>query len=520
MKKQANGATLGFEREIFQAADKLRKNVDAALYKHIVLGLVFLKYVGDRFEKRHTQIREETSNPVSKHYIEEERARYGVMESRDEYTAEGVFWVPKEGRWHELVKNATDPQIGKRIDDAMHAIEKENPKLKGILPKDYARANVDATTLTQLINLFAKMLDFTDKDGGNDVFGRIYEYGLREFATQEGKRGGQFYTPPCVVKLLVEMLQPYKGRVYDPCCGSGGMFVQSENFVEEHGGKRREIAIWGQESNQTTWRLCMMNLAVHGVEGDIQYNPEGSFLKDALPDLRADFVIANPPFNVKDWGQERLKEDARWNYGVPPSGNANFAWIQHFIHHLAPGGRAGFVLANGSLASQQSGEGEIRKRIIEAGLVECIVALPSQLFYNAQIPACLWFLRKATASTPPRDSILFIDARKLGRMESRVNRVLEDEDIAAVAAPYHAWQKSEVYEDVPGLCGSVARADILAHDGVLTPGRYVGAEEQEHDGEGFDARMNQLVAQLRVQQSEAAKLAATINENLRSLGYE
>ncbi len=369
------------------------------------------------------------------------------------------------------------------------------------------------------------MLDFTDKDGGNDVFGRIYEYGLREFATKEGKRGGQFYTPPHVVKLLVAMLQPFKEchphlkgksgvRVYDPCCGSGGMFVQSEKFVEEHGGQTRDIAIYGQESNQTTWRLCMMNLAVHGIEGDLQYNPEGSFLKDAQPDMRADFVLANPPFNDKDWGQERLKDDVRWKYGIPPSGNANFAWVQHFIHHLAHGGRAGFVLANGSLSSQQSGEGEIRKKIVEAGLVECIVALPAQLFYSTQIPVCLWFLRKPTATAPARDEILFIDARRLGIMESRVNRVFTEEDIAKVANTYESWRGASKYSDVAGYCLSapLATVELLGHN--LSPGRYIGTDAGAAEDGTFEERFTSLHQQLRTLFLEGNRLQETINHNL------
>ncbi|TAJ24023.1 MAG: SAM-dependent DNA methyltransferase, partial [Planctomycetota bacterium] len=439
------GSVLGFEASLFLAADKLRKNMDAGEYKHVALGLIFLKYISDAFEARRAELLAQ-------------KAKGADPEDRDEYTSENVFWVPKSARWSYLQANAKQPTIGKLIDDAMVAIERENPTLKGVLPKDYARQALDKSSLGGLIDLFAG-IGLGDPDArSKDILGRVYEYFLSEFASAEGKQSGQFYTPRSVVRVLVEMLAPYKGRVFDPCCGSGGMFVQSEKFVEAHGGRRGDISVYGQESNQTTWRLAKMNLAIRGIEANIGWNNEGSFLSDAHKDLKADYVLANPPFNDSDWGGDRLREDARWKYGAPPAGNANFAWVQHFIHHLAPTGMAGFVLANGSMSSNQSGEGEIRKAMVEADIVDCMVAMPGQLFYSTQIPVCLWFLARDKKNGRFRDrrgEMLFIDARELGTLVDRVHRELSDADVAKIAGTYHAWRGDKdagKYEDIAGFC--------------------------------------------------------------------
>ena len=420
--KNHNGANLGFEQTLWQAADKLRGNMDAADYKHVVLGLIFLKYISDAFEERYQYLRGAVNDPEDDYFLQADLPNRlelieKLLEDRDEYTAENVFWVPKAARWSHLQANAKQPTIGKLIDEAMLAIEKENPSLKGVLPKNFARESLDKHRLGELIDLIGT-IGLGDKESrSKDILGRVYEYFLGQFATAEGKKGGQFYTPRSVVKLLVEMIEPYKGRVFDPCCGSGGMFVQSEKFVEAHGGRRTDLSIYGQESNQTTWRLSKMNLAIRGIEANIAWNSGGSFHNDAFKDLKADFILANPPFNDSDWGGERLREDLRWKYGVPPVGNANFAWVQHFISHLAPNGIAGYVLANGSMSSNQSGEGEIRKAMIEADLVDCMIALPGQLFYTTQIPACLWFVTRNKSNGKFRDrrrQVLFIDARKMG----------------------------------------------------------------------------------------------------------
>jgi type I restriction enzyme M protein len=513
--KNGNGGNLGFEAELFKAADKLRGNMEPSDYKHVVLGLIFLKYISDAFEAKHQALLAE--DPAA-------------AEDRDEYLADNVFWVPKEARWSHLQANAKQPTIGTLIDDAMRAIEKENESLKGVLPKDYARPALNKVMLGELIDLISGIALGEEGDKSKDVLGRVYEYFLGQFAGAEGKRGGEFYTPRSVVRVLVEMLEPYTGRVYDPCCGSGGMFVQSEKFVEEHGGRIGDIAIYGQESNYTTWRLCKMNLAVRGIDADIRWNNEGSFHKDELRDLKADFILANPPFNISDWGGERLREDVRWQFGVPPVGNANYAWLQHIYYHLAPNGTAGVVLANGSMSSNQSGEGDIRKAMLEADAVDCMVALPGQLFYSTQIPACLWFLarNKNPANSKKgglrdrRGQVLFIDARNMGVMVDRTRRELTDEEIKKIADTYHAWRGEKdagEYADVPGFCKSATLDEIRKHDYVLTPGRYVGAAEQEDDGEPFAEKMARLAALWREQRTEAARLDAAIEANLKGFWY-
>jgi len=526
------GATVGYEAQLWQMADALRGSMDAAEYKHVVLGLIFLKYISDAFEEQHRK-------------LEAERAQGADPEDPDEYRAHNIFWVPPEGRWTYLKAQARQPTIGRLVDDAMAGIERDNPTLKGVLPRDYARPALDKTRLGQLIDLISNIKVGDEEARAKDVLGRVYEYFLSQFASAEGKKGGEFYTPRCVVKLLVEMLEPYRGRVYDPCCGSSGMFVQSVEFIRAHasgngnlpagrqaaGKAKADISIYGQESNYTTWRLAKMNLAIRGIDGQIAHGD--TFHDDRFPDLKADFILANPPFNVSDWGGECLRDDKRWKYGVPPVGNANFAWVQHIVHHLAPTGVAGFVLANGSMSSNQSGEGEIRKNLIEADLVDCMVALPGQLFYSTQIPACLWFLardRKNGKFRDRRGQVLFIDARKMGRMVDRTHRELMDKDIARIAKTYHAWRlpagqaggekDASEYADVPGFCKSATLEEIRKHGYVLTPGRYVGAEAKEDDDEPFKEKMARLVAQLREQQAEAAKLDAAIATNLKELGYD
>jgi type I restriction enzyme M protein len=513
----ANGATVGYEADLWKMADTLRGGMDAAEYKHVVLGLIFLKYISDAFEEHHAK-------------LEAQRKQGADPEDPDEYRARSIFWVPPEARWAHLKAQAKQSTIGQLVDDAMTGIERDNPSLKGVLPREYARPALDKSRLGQLIDLVSNIKVGDQESRSKDVLGRVYEYFLSQFASAEGKKGGEFYTPRCVVKLLVEMLEPYQGRVYDPCCGSSGMFVQSIEFIRAHakgngnGGKAKaDISIYGQESNYTTWRLAKMNLAIRGIEGQIAHGD--TFHNDRHPDLKADFILANPPFNVSDWGGERLRDDKRWQHGTPPKGNANFAWVQHIVHHLAPGGVAGFVLANGSMSSNQSGEGEIRKALIEADLVDCMVALPGQLFYSTQIPACLWFLardRKNGKFRDRRGHVLFIDARKLGPLVDRTHRELTDEDIARVAGTYHAWRGEKgagEYTDVPGFCKSVPLEGMREHGHVLTPGRYVGAEAQEDDGEPIDEKMKRLSAALREQQAEAAMLDAAIATNLKELGY-
>jgi type I restriction enzyme M protein len=510
-KKAGNGtgANLGFEEKLWQAADALRANMDAAEYKHVVLGLVFLKYVSDAFEEQHAR-------------LVAEKATGADPEDPDEYRAIHIFWVPKEARWSFLKGHAKQPGVGTLVDDAMTAIERDNPSLKGVLPKDYARPGLDKHRLGQLVDLVGSIGLGDEESRSKDVLGRVYEYFLSQFASAEGRQSGQFYTPRCVVRALVEMLAPWKGRVYDPACGSGGMFVQSEKFIEEHGGKVGQISVYGQESNYTTWRLAKMNLAIRGIDARIAHGD--SFHADGHPDLKADYVLANPPFNDSDWRGDLLKDDRRWAFGVPPAGNANFAWVQHFIHHLAPSGMAGFVLANGSMSSSQSGEGEIRKAIVEADLVDCMVALPGQLFYSTQIPVCLWFLardRKNGRFRDRRGEILFLDARKLGTMVDRVHRELTPDDIARIAGTYHAWRGDKgagEYADVPGFCRAAKVEEVREHGFVLTPGRYVGAEAAEEDDEPFEERMKRLVAQLKEQQAEGARLDREIEQNLARLG--
>ncbi len=512
-KKPANGgATLGFEAKLWLAADKMRNNMDAAEYKHVVLGLIFLKYISDAFEERRAALLAE-------------KPKGADPEDQDEYRSENVFWVPQEARWPFLQGKAKQPTIGKILDDAMVAIERDNPSLKGVLSKDYARPALNKQRLGELIDLVGT-IGLGDKENrSKDILGRVYEYFLSQFASAEGKKGGQFYTPRCVVRVLVEMFAPYKGRVFDPCCGSGGMFVQSEKFVEAHGGHIGDISIYGQESNPTTWRLAKMNLAIRGIDGNLGVQNADSFHSDLHKDLKADFVLANPPFNDSDWGGDRLRDDPRWKYGVPPTGNANFGWVQHFIHHLAPNGLAGYVLANGSMSSNQSGEGEIRKAMVEADIVDCMVAMPGQLFYSTQIPVCLWFIARSKKNGRFRDrrgETLFIDARKLGTLRDRVHRELTDEDIARITDTYHAWRGDKgagKYEDVAGFCKSATTNEISGHQHVLTPGRYVGAEEVEDDGEPFDEKMKRLVGKLEEQFAEGAKLEKAIRKNLRGLGY-
>ncbi len=510
--KNGNGGNLGFEADLFKAADKLRGNMEPSDYKHVALGLIFLKYISDAFEAKHKALLAEDAQ---------------AAEDKDEYLADNVFWVPKEARWSHLQANAKLPTIGTLIDDAMRAIEKDNESLKGVLPKDYARPALNKVMLGELIDLISGIALNEEGDRSKDILGRVYEYFLGQFAGAEGKRGGEFYTPRSVVRVLVEMLEPYTGRVYDPCCGSGGMFVQSEKFVQEHGGRIGDIAIYGQESNYTTWRLAKMNLAVRGIDSDIRWNNEGSFHKDELRDLKADYILANPPFNISDWGGDRLRDDVRWKFGAPPVGNANYAWLQHIYHHLAPNGTAGVVLANGSMSSNQSGEGDIRKAMLEADAVDCMVALPGQLFYSTQIPACLWFLARnknpGKGLRDRRGQVLFIDARKLGVLVDRTRRELTDEEVQKIADTYHAWRGEKgagEYADVAGFCKSASMEDIRKHGYVLTPGRYVGAAEQEDDGEPFEEKMRRLAAQWREQRAEAALLDAAIEANLKELGYK
>ena len=524
--KPGNGANIGFESDLWRTADALRGSMDAGEYKHVVLGLLFLKYISDAFEEKHAR-------------LEAEKAHGADPEDQDEYRAINIFWVPPEARWAHLKANAKQPGIGQLVDDAMAAIERDNPSLKGVLPKDYARPALDKQRLGQLVDLVSNIRVGDTESRSKDVLGRVYEYFLSQFASAEGKKGGEFYTPRCVVRMLVEMLEPYRGRVYDPCCGSSGMFVQSEEFITAHGGRLGDISVYGQESNYTTWRLAKMNLAIRSIDGQIAHGD--TFHNDRHPDLKADFILANPPFNISDWGGDRLREDKRWKYGVPPAGNANYAWVQHMVHHLSPGGVAGFVLANGSMSSNQSGEGEIRKNLVEADLVDCMVAMPGQLFYSTQIPVCLWFLtRSKAAGNGPngpdgqngpdgrrarrerKGETLFIDARKLGAMVDRTHRELTDGDIAKIADTYHAWRgekEAGEYADVPGFCKSATIGEIRKHGHVLTPGRYVGAEEVEDDGEPFEEKMTRLVAQLREQQKEAEELDRAIAKNLEALGY-
>ena len=520
-----NGATLGFEAKLYQAADKLRNNMDAAEYKHVVLGLIFLKYISDAFKEKHDSLLEEFADPKSEYYIDDEITRSESAEDGDEYLAENIFYVPKEARWSHLQANAKQSEIGTLIDNAMLAIEEENPRLKGVLPKNYARPMLDKQRLGELVDLISTIGLGEEENRSKDILGRVYEYFLAQFASAEGKRGGQFYTPRCVVQLLVEMLAPYQGRILDPCCGSGGMFVQSEEFVEAHGGQRDDISIYGQESNPTTRQLALMNLAIRGIEANLGQEHADSFHDDMHPDLKVDYILANPPFNSSDWGGDQLREDRRWVYGTPPPRNANFAWVQHFIYHLAPNGIAGFVLANGSMSTNTANEGEIRKKIIEADLVDCMVALPGQLFYSTSIPVCLWFITRSKENSHFRKrsrETLFVDARKLGVMIDRVHRELTEAEIIRIAETYHAWRAdAEVgeYADVPGFCKSTTLEEIQTQNYILTPGRYVGIEDIEDIGIPFEKQMEQLSAKLHEQLTESERLGTTIKKNLEALGY-
>ena len=510
--EKSSSANLGFESKLWLAADKLRGTMDSGEYKHVVLGLLFLKYISDAFEDLNAKLIEGKGE-----------FKGSDAEDPDEYAAHNVFWVPISARWATLRAKAKQPEIGKLVDDAMVAIEKDNPRLKGVLPKDYARPAIDKQRLGELIDLFASIGLGDAEHKGKDMLGRVYEYFLSRFASAEGKNGGEFYTPACVVQTIVQMLAPYKGRIYDPCCGSGGMFVQSEKFVESHGGKIGDISVYGQEMNHTTRRLAIMNLAIRGIEADIGPEPADTFRRDLHKDLKADFIIANPPFNISDWSRD--ESDVRWKYGIPPKGNANFAWIQHIIHHLAPTGMAGFVLANGSMGSNTSGEGEIRRALIEADLVDCMVSMPGQLFYSTQIPVCIWFLTRNKNDGKRRDrrkETLFIDARKMGSMVDRVHRELTENDLQLISSTYHSWRGekgSKTYIDVAGFCKSANTAEIASHKFALTPGRYVGAQEVEDDLESFEEKMPRLVAELTSQFTESNKLEKAIKLNLEGLNY-
>lgn len=495
-----NSADIGFEKKIWDAACVLRGNIDASEYKSVVLGLIFLKYISDRFEEKYNQLKEEGD---------------GFEEDIDEYTSEGIFFVPQGARWSDVAAKAHTPEIGVAIDNAMRSIERENKRLKDILPKNFARSELDKRRLGDVVDLFTN-IKMIDQGNEKDILGRTYEYCLAKFAEQEGKLAGEFYTPSCVVRTLVEILQPYHGRVYDPCCGSGGMFVQSAKFIENHSGNINDISVYGQDSNPTTWKLAQMNLAIRGIDADLgQYNAD-TFFNDCHPTLRADFIMANPPFNLSDWGADKLQDDVRWKYGIPPASNANFAWLQHMIYHLAPNGRIGMVLANGSLSSQSGGEGEIRKNIINADLVDCIIAMPAQLFYTTQIPVSLWFLSR---NKKQKNKTLFIDARKMGTMVTRKLRELTDEDIQKLADTYKKYVDGTL-EDVKGFCAVKDTKDIAEQDYILTPGRYVGIEEQSDDGEPFEEKMTRLTSELSEMFKKSHELEDEIRKKLGAIGYE
>ena len=512
-KNNDSAANIGFEAKLWLAADKLRNNMDAAEYKHVVLGLIFLKYISDAFEEMRTKLLDGKGDYAG-----------ADPEDADEYKAENVFWVPKEARWSHLMATAKLPTIGKEVDDAMVALERDNLRLKGVLPKDYARPALDKHRLGEIIDLIGTIGIGDRENRAKDILGRVYEYFLGRFASAEGKRGGEFYTPQCVDKLLVFMIAPFKGRVYDPCCGSGGLFVQSEKFIEAHGGKLGDISIYGQESNPTTWKLAVMNLAIRGIEGDLGSHSADTFRQNLHPDLKADYILANFPFNISDWF--RKDDDVRWRFGLPPKGNANFGWIQHIIHHLAPNGMTGFVSANGAMSSNQSGEGDIRKAIVEADLVDCMVTLPGQLFYSTPISVCLWFITKNKNDGKRRDrrkQTLFIDARGMGQIVDRKYRVISDEEITRITHTYHSWcgnPGSEPYVDVPGFCAFATTEDIARHDYKLTPGPYVGAEEIEVDEVPFEEKMDSLCADLTAQLKDSAKLEVKVRTVLKSIGYD
>ncbi len=531
-------------KTLWAAADKLRSNMDAAEYKHVVLGLIFLKYISDAFDERREDLEAAFTDPGHDLYLGEDaemRAQIpNLLEDRDFYTMANVFWVPESARWEAIRNQAKQPDIGKRIDDALIHIEQDNARLKGILDKRFARTQLEPGRLGELIDLISS-IGFGARGGkfdkARDTLGEVYEYFLGQFASAEGKKGGQFYTPASVVKVLVEVLSPHQGKVYDPCCGSGGMFVQSEKFVEAHGGRFGDLSIYGQEANPTTWRLVAMNLAIRGMDFNLGKEPADTFHRDQHPDLKADYILANPPFNISDWGGDKLASDPRWVFGTPPAGNANYAWLQHILWHLKPSGQAGVVLANGSMSSNQNNEGAIRRAMVEADVVEVMVALPPQLFFNTQIPACLWFLTKDKTQhgRDRRGEVLFIDARKLGTMQTRVLRVFEDEDIARIANAVHAWRQDcertspsplagegrgeGAYQDIPGFCRAVKLAEIAEHGYVLTPGRYVGAEAAEDDDEAFADKMERLTALLAEQMEKGQELDAVIRERLGRLGY-
>jgi type I restriction enzyme M protein len=498
------GIPADLEAKLWAAADKLRGHLDAAEYKNVVLGLIFLKYISDSFQELFDKLQTD---------------QYADPEDRDEYAAANVFWVPIDARWTMLQQNAKSPEIGILIDKAMATIERDNPTLKGVLPSDYGRADLDKRRLGELIDLIGTIALGDKESRSQDLLGRVYEYFIGQFATLEAKKGGQFYTPTAVVRLLVQMLEPYKGRVYDPCCGSGGMFVQSERFTQVHGGKIGDISVFGQESNPATWKLAKMNLAIRGIDCNLGTHADDSFHHNLHPDLRADFILANPPFNMSDWGGNLLESDPRWQYGLPPANNANYAWVQHIVYHLSAHGRAGFVLSNGSMSSNTSSEGTIRQRIVEADLVDCMVALPPQLFTNTQIPACLWFLNRNKPSHR-QGQTLFIDARSLGFLRTRVQRELADDEIDRIGQTYHNWRTGEsADEDVAGFCHSATLEEIQGHGYVMTPGRYVGAAAQDEDAEPFAEKMARLTGQLQEQFAESARLEQVITDNLRRIGY-
>ncbi|MDV7725521.1 class I SAM-dependent DNA methyltransferase [Enterococcus faecium] len=503
-----NTGNIGFEETLWKAADKLRGSMDASEYKHVVLGLIFLKYISDKFETKFDALVEEGA---------------GFEEDRDEYEAENIFWVPKEARWGFIKDNAKDPKIGQFIDDAMILIEKENTSLKGVLDKRYARPEIDKRRLGELIDLISTIK--LHQNGEKDLLGRVYEYFLGQFASVEGKGGGEFYTPTSVVKTLVDMIEPYQGRVYDPCCGSGGMFVQSEKFVEDHQGRVENLSIYGQEMNSTTWKLCKMNLAIRGLDANLGPHHDDTFHHDLHKTLKADFILANPPFNISDWGGNQLTDDVRWKFGIPPAGNANYAWLQHMVYHLAPNGSAGIVLANGSLSTNTSNEGEIRKNLLEEDMVDAIVALPDKLFYSTGIPVSLWILNRNKKDNPKYRSreheVLFIDARQLGEMIDRRHRELTEEDISKISETYHEWRNIDgEYEDTKGYCKSAKIEEIREHEYVLTPGRYVGIEDIEDDGIPFDEKMESMTAELAELFAKSRKLEDEIRKNLGGIGYE
>ena len=503
-----NTGNIGFEETLWKAADKLRGSMDASEYKHVVLGLIFLKYISDKFETKFNALVEEGA---------------GFEEDRDEYEAENIFWVPKEARWSFIKDNAKDFKIGQYIDDAMILIEKENPSLKGVLDKRYARPEIDKRRIGELIDLISTIK--LHQNGEKDLLGRVYEYFLGQFASVEGKGGGEFYTPTSVVKTLVDMIEPYQGRVYDPCCGSGGMFIQSEKFVEDHQGKIENLSIYGQEMNSTTWKLCKMNLAIRGLDANLGPHHDDTFHHDLHKTLKADYILANPPFNISDWGGNQLTDDVRWKFGIPPAGNANYAWLQHMVYHLAPNGSAGIVLANGSLSTNTSNEGEIRKNLLEGDMVDAIVALPDKLFYSTGIPVSLWILNRNKKNNPKFRSreheFLFIDARQMGEMIDRRHRELTEEDVSKISETYHEWRNIVgEYEDIKGFCKSVKIEEIREHEYVLTPGRYVGIEDVEDDGIPFDEKIENMTAELAELFAKSRHLEDEIRKNLGGIGYE